>query len=284
MPATVHEWTLSGADNQPIHGNTHLPDEASRPRGVLILCHGFKGYKDYGFFPRLAQHAADAGLIAHRFNFSHSGMTNRLDIFERPDLFEHDTFSRQVHDLRTVDRAVRSGDLPGSRDVPIVWFGHSRGGITVLITAGSGETTTTAPAGVIAASAPHLACHLDDAQQRLIKKLGRLPSPSSRTGQELHVGRAWLDEIEADPARFDPVLAAARLPCPALFVHGDADLTVPVEASRILSDAAGPRGQLEIISGASHTFDAPNPLPADTPLPAATRRMIELVCGFARQF
>ena len=54
------QWTLPGADGQPILGNTHVPDDSrgAPPAGVLIVAHGFKGYKDYGFFPRLAQSAA----------------------------------------------------------------------------------------------------------------------------------------------------------------------------------------------------------------------------------
>ena len=103
---TIPDWTLTGSDDQPIIGTTHRPEGA--PRGTLIACHGFKGYKDYGFFPRLCRRAAEAGLIAHRFNFSHSGMTNRTETFEKPELFEKDTYSKQVADLQTVHAAVRT--------------------------------------------------------------------------------------------------------------------------------------------------------------------------------
>jgi uncharacterized protein len=87
----VLDWTIPGAENQPIYGTTHLPDGShGSPRSVVIIAHGFKGYKDYGMFPRIAHQCAEAGLVAHRFNFSHSGMTNHIDTFERPDLFERD--------------------------------------------------------------------------------------------------------------------------------------------------------------------------------------------------
>ena len=54
----------------------------------MLIAHGFKGYKDYGMFPRLARVAAETGFVAHRFNFSHSGMTDRIATFEHPDLFD----------------------------------------------------------------------------------------------------------------------------------------------------------------------------------------------------
>ena len=77
---------MEGYDGGSIIGSAHLPE--GRPRGVAVVAHGFKGYKDYGMFPRIAAALADRGLIAHRFNFSHSGMTNAIATFERPDLFE----------------------------------------------------------------------------------------------------------------------------------------------------------------------------------------------------
>src|SRR5690606_22895078 len=106
-------WTISGAQGEPILGATHHPAAGTPARGVLLIAHGFKGYKDYGLLPQLAQAAADAGLIAHRFNFSHSGMTDRSERFDRPELFEHDTWGKQVHDLHAVAVGARNGAIAG---------------------------------------------------------------------------------------------------------------------------------------------------------------------------
>ena len=89
MTASAQQWTIRGAARQPIIGDAHLPQ--GEPRGAVLIAHGFKGYKDYGMFPRIAAELSGRGLIAHRFNFSHSGMTARTETFERPDLFERDT-------------------------------------------------------------------------------------------------------------------------------------------------------------------------------------------------
>ena len=276
---TTHQWQISGSDGQPIFGNAHVPESGAR--GVLVICHGFKGYKDYGFFPRLARRAAQRGLIAHRFNFSHSGMTNATDTFERPDLFAKDTWGRQIFDLHQVSRAVREGALPGRNgsDLNISWFGHSRGGVTVLLAAS--RQSPYSINRIIAASAPHSACHLDEAQRALLRRQGDLESPSSRTGQRLLIGPDWLDELEADPDAFDPLRAIKAITCPILLIHGDADETVPVDAARLLHGATGGRARLEIVRNGTHTFNAPNPLPSDQPGPDQTRSMIESVVTFA---
>ena len=288
MPTTA--WTLPGADGQTIIGNTHLPENHPRNHhpdrpaaGVLIIAHGFKGYKDYGFFPHLASTAAARGLIAIRFNFSHSGMTNRLDTFARPDLFELDTWSKQVDDLLAVHAAVARGELV-DKHLPIAWFGHSRGGLTTILAAARlfDASSQDTPAAVIPVSAPHRATTgFDEQVQQLIRSQGYVESPSARTGQALRVGAGWLAEIDRDPQAYDPVAAIARIACPILLIHGETDPTVPVEASRALATAAGDNAQLATIPDAGHTFNCPNPLPPDAEPPPETNAMVRQVCDFA---
>ena len=280
---SIHPWVIPGADGLPIIGDTHLP--AAAAKGVVLLAHGFKGYKDYGFFPYLGEQAAAAGLIAHRFNFSHSGMTQHIETFERADLFEKDTWSKQIHDLRKVAAAAEASHLPGERpaaNTPTTWFGHSRGGMAALLAAAlAGTEQTAAPDRLGIAAAPHANAALDDDQRRLLHSRGRLESPSSRTGQMLYVGRGWYDEIEAAPRAYDPVEAISLVNCPVLLIYGNADETVPADAGRILHQAAPARTRLEIIEAAGHTFNAPNPLPLDGPIPPQTEQLAALMIDFA---
>ncbi len=284
----VEDWELRGAEGETIFGTAHLPDEV--PRGVLLICHGFKGYKDYGFLPMLADRASKAGFVAHRFNFSHGGMTRNVETFERPDLFERDTWNKQVFDLLAVSAAAQRGELAGhaanvpGAGLPGVWFGHSRGGVTCLLAAGrliAAGDEAQLPGGIVSAGSPHVCCSLsDDDRQKLLTE-GRLRSPSGRTGQDLWVGRAWLAEQLADPAAHDPYRAAGMYGGPRLVVHGTADATVPEAAAVAYADAVGGRGELSLIEGASHVFDASNPLALDAEPPAATSRLIEATLAFA---
>ncbi|MCA9296830.1 MAG: hypothetical protein KC983_09935, partial [Phycisphaerales bacterium] len=189
----ISVWTIRGSDGEPIVGNAHIP--RGRPKGVIVIAHGFKGYKEYGMFPALARSATAAGFISHRFNFSHSGMTNDIATFARPDLFERDTWSRQVFDLRAVLRAMQTGVVAGG-DLPIVIVGHSRGGVTALLTVGRMDWSVDLhrPAGVMTLAAPSSCTSLDKATEDQLLAEGRLASPSSRTGQVLHIGAAWLQE------------------------------------------------------------------------------------------
>ncbi|MEO0474436.1 MAG: alpha/beta fold hydrolase [Planctomycetota bacterium] len=262
------EWTIPGSDGQPIYGNTHQPNQT--PIGILICCHGFKGYKDYGFLPLICHQAAKQGLVSLRLNFSHSGMTNRIETFERPDLFEQDRWGRQIEDLQAV---YTQSDLPP--DLPRAVFGHSRGGVTSTLFAR--HQSPNPMACLITAAAPDYACKLDDLVKDQLRAEGRLLSPSGRTGQDLYVGLDWLEEVERDPALYDPVLAAAQIKCPMLILHGDQDETVPLDCAHNLHKAATPNSELFVIPGANHVFNCPNPLDAQTPVEELTPQTRELI-------
>jgi alpha-beta hydrolase superfamily lysophospholipase len=273
-------WTIRGSDDEPIIGNAHVP--LGQPAGVIVIAHGFKGYKDYGMFPALARHAAAAGFISHRFNFSHSGMTNDIDTFARPELFERDTWSHQVFDLRAVLRGIQTGELLG-RDLPVVVVGHSRGGVTALLAVGRPDWPMDLhrPAGVMTLAAPSSANSLDAATQAHLLAEGRIVSPSSRTGQMLHVGSSWLLEQRADPAGHDVAACAQRLGCPLSCVHGDADDAVPVSALNDLARAV-PLAAMHRIEGANHVFNTPNPMPIHAEPSEALCAVMEVMIAFAR--
>ncbi len=274
------EWTIDGAAGEPIIGNTHLP--RGDPAGVILIAHGFKGYKDYGMFPRIAETMAARGLVAHRFNFSHSGMTNETSTFERPDLFEQDTWNKQVHDLRAVMAAVTAGDLDG-QGLPIVLFGHSRGGVTVLLTAGraAGDGNLTQPAGIVSASAPASCNSLTEEQSRELLERGYLVSPSARTGQDLRLGRALLAEQRADPDAHDLLKLVSRITCQVLLLHGQTDPTVPAACARALADALRGTPGVEIIPSANHVYNTPNPMPADAQPSPQLRQFLTALGDFA---
>jgi alpha-beta hydrolase superfamily lysophospholipase len=291
----THSWSIPGADSQPIIGDTHMPVEPGR--GVIVICHGFKGYKDYGMFPRIAlECACRAGLIAHRFNFSHSGMTNNLGAFERPDLFECDTWSKQVFDLNAVLAAIARGDLPG-KGLPVFILGHSRGGVTAILAAGrltylgtlsdshanagfGGLEANAATAGVITLAAPAKCNPFTAAEQQLLLAQGWIDSPSSRTGQRLRVGRGFLQEQLDDPPAHDVLAHAEEMSCPMLVIHGECDATVPLHSAEQIVRAAGARATMRVIAGADHVFNTPNPMGNEQPSSSQLSIAIDEIVGF----
>jgi pimeloyl-ACP methyl ester carboxylesterase len=251
-------WKIPGANGEIILGNSHLPENT--PRAAAIVVHGFLGYKDYGFFPTIADTLARSGIAAHRFNLSHSGMTESIDTFERPDLFGKNTWNKQVEDIERLIHALDRQELVGP-GMPIVLIGHSRGGVASLLCAGRRAVAAMKPIdAIVSIAAPSSTSRLDAEQMQLLDSLGYREVVSNRTGQTLRVDRAFWDEQDADPDAHDLLGLASRIPSPALIINGDVDEIVPEQAALKIADAM-PKAESLIIEGANHVLNTPNPFP-----------------------
>ncbi len=244
------DWVIEGSGGEAVHGTTH--EAVGACRGRLVIAHGFKGYKDYGMFPWLSEMLARSGIKVHRFNFSHSGMLGDDGPFARPDLFERDTWNRQVEDLKAVCDHIGG-------EVPLTLLGHSRGAVACLLAAGRGAVV---PDRVITLSSPSNCNSLDEETQQTLLRNGFIESPSSRTGQMLRVGAPFLQEQIDDPAAHNLLPLVATIPCPITVIHGEDDPTVFVSAADRIAGAAQ-RATVTRIPQGDHVFNTPNPFPLD---------------------
>ncbi|MGH7538277.1 MAG: alpha/beta hydrolase family protein, partial [Gemmatimonadales bacterium] len=69
--ATTTRFRLTGADGGPLRGDVRA---AGGDRPAVVICHGFKGFKDWGYFPKAAERLARSGFAAVSFNFSGAGV------------------------------------------------------------------------------------------------------------------------------------------------------------------------------------------------------------------
>lgn len=275
-------FQLAGAAGEVIRGNLHVPVENPGGRLPLVLVlHGFKGYKDYGFFPYLTQQLANTGLIAARLNFSHCGIDEDPATFGRPDLFEKDTWSKQLEDVQAMLKVAAAGQLPHADRIDtdqIGLVGHSRGGTTALLAAGHAPQI----AAVVAMAAPAMTDYLSEAEREQFRAQGYLPSPSARTGQQLRIGRQWLDDLQAHPDRLDLAAAVARIQCPLLILHGAEDATVPVASAKAIAAAYDGTAEELTVDGANHTFNCANPM--TRPSPALDQAIAAITAFLGRSF
>ncbi len=237
----MQQFEVSGSGGRPVRAVSHGDESAP----AVLVAHGFKGFKDWGMFPWLADRIADAGLRAIRFDFSHNGVEE--SDFDRLDLFMLDTPARHQEDLRALADAV-SG--------PLGLVGHSRGGGDAILFAAD-EPRVECVATLASVATTHV--DVPDREQVLREK-GYYPFPNARTKQLMPVGRAAFDEGDA----LSIEEAAKRLACPLLLVHGSADESVPMTAMHDLATWQPAAETLEI-AGAGHTFGAVHPFAGPTP-------------------
>src|SRR5688572_31771221 len=105
---TLTKHSLPGALGQLLIDVRAGGRTSARP-AVLIL-HGFKGFKDWGMFPHLAQRVALAGFTAVSPNLSGSGVDDAGE-FSLTEQFGHNTFSAELQDTALVIDALMRGEL-----------------------------------------------------------------------------------------------------------------------------------------------------------------------------
>ena len=84
---------LTSTDKKPILLDIYYTGK-KKEKPVVIFCHGYKGFKDWGAWHLVAEAFAETGFCFVKFNFSHNGGTveNPIDF---PDLeaFANNNFS-----------------------------------------------------------------------------------------------------------------------------------------------------------------------------------------------
>jgi dienelactone hydrolase len=224
----------------------------------VVLCHGFKGFKDWGFFPNLADRLSRAGFTAVSVNFSSSGVGPDGETFSELDRFSHGTISNDLADLDRVITTLAAGTLiEGLGPVlSIGLFGHSRGGGTAVLYAG---VNSSVPA-LVTWAATARANRWDDETQSLWRATGKVDVVNTRTGQVLPLHTDLLEDVERRGSELDAVSAARRVAANWLIVHGADDESVSKDEAAQLYDAASKeRSKLMMIPAAGHTFGASHP-------------------------
>jgi len=254
---SVHQ--LQSAEGLPIRVTIREPEDGSA-RANLVVCHGFKGFAAWGFFPFLGERLAAAGFRSAVFDFSHNGIGEIPDEFTRLDLFARNDYRKECDELRQVLDWMRQS-LPAARP-EFGLLGHSRGALAVIVTAAERNDV----GAVVTWNGVSRALRYTDRQLAQWEQDGQLEFTNARTGQRMAIDYEFVVDALEQRERFDLPAQAARMRAAHLIVHGSADIAVdPSEARELRGDRQVPRCELLEIEGGTHTFGAVHPFAGTTP-------------------
>lgn len=256
-------FELTNASGEPLRGDLYAPG-GERRRPVVVVCHGFKGFKNWGFFPELSSRLAAGGFLTAAFDFSGSGIGADLQNFTELERFARDTTSKQVADLGCVLDALHAQRLGAGRaDLQrVAVLGHSRGAAAALIRAHEDARVR----AVIAWSGVSTLWRYSEAEIAAWKERGFMEFLNARTKQMMRIEYDMVEDLIVNRERFDLLRAARALSAPLLIVHGEDDESVPLrEAHAIHEAAARASATLHVVPGAGHTFGAVHPWKGSTP-------------------
>lgn len=250
---------IPGPHQRPILLDVYAPESHSRAP-VVIFAHGFKGFKDWGPFPLVAQEFASAGFIFVKLNFSHNGTTPENPLhFEDLEAFGHNNYTKEMDDLGAVIDWI--GDPNPEKNFSprldrLYLLGHSRGGGIAILKAAEDPRVQKLATW---ASVHHLGRLFED--PKLIenwKKEGVVYIDNARTKQQMPIYWQMYEDYEKNFPRFDIATQAKTLQLPYFIVHGKRDETVPYVFALDLKEWA-PRAKLLTLETGNHTFGASHP-------------------------
>lgn len=261
---TPFVFTPLSTSSDQITGDIRCTETPEKHSGIVLIVHGFKGFKDWGFFPYVAEYLAQKGFITVTFNFSLNGYRPGSDVIEFPEKFEQNTISREIEEVSSIIKALRSGNLhpflvPFSNN-PLHLLGHSRGGgVTILTSSLTTEIKSSAVWNSVATFD-----RFTQRQKDKWREEGGFPVENARTGQKLRIGLPYLNDITNNSHALSVTNSIEKINIPLLIVHSEQDVTVPVREAHKLRESSSANTRLHIIPRTGHTFGIVHPFEGST--------------------
>jgi len=251
-------------NNKPITYDVRFVADGT-PKPVILFAHGFKGFKDWGYFNLLADSFAKSGFVFVKFNHSHNGTTPEQPTdFADLEAFGHNNFSIEMDDTGAVIDQVFSHEfVVPDQEINRERFylmGHSRGGALVLMKAYEDVRVK----GVISlAAVTNWEERWPEPFLQQWKKQGVHYIQNSRTKQEMPLYYQIVEDYYANKERFNLPEIIKKLRVPILAFHGTQDQTVPLHMLHDLKEWNG-QANIEIVEGGDHTFGGKHPYEDNT--------------------
>lgn len=253
-------------------------DLNSKKLPLVVFCHGFKGFKDWGAFPYYMEKIAEAGNFAVSFNFSYDGMgdnENDMIDFARLNLFAENTFSRELDDTRCIIDFLEKNKENYNYDFDnLILIGHSRGGGTAILKTAEDKRIKK----LIVLSSVCNFNRYSDALKKKWKEVGYFEVMNTRTNQMMRLNYTLIEDIEKNSERLDIQKGISVIDVPTLIIHGTQDITVDYSnAEDLYSRSNKDKTKLILIENTGHTFGAVHPYEGTT---KAFEEVITLTLNF----
>jgi len=277
---SIKNLVLQGKHNKPMLIDVFYR-QTKQPKPVVIFCHGYKGFKDWGAWNLMAESFANAGFFFVKFNFSHNGGTVEQPI-DFPDLeaFGNNNYTKELDDLECViDWISNSDDFSNEISLTkISLIGHSRAGGIVTIKAA--EDTRVSKVITLAGVCDYKKRTATTGGLEQWKKEGVKYVLNGRTQQQMPHYYQFYEDFESNETRLTIKRAVENLSIPMLIIHGDNDTSVFIKEAENLHQW-NPKSRLEIIENANHVFNTSHPWMAKM-MPIELEKVVEKSTRFLK--
>ncbi len=257
--------------NLVLHRNEQKPivwdayfNKTDKPKHLVIFCHGYKGFKDWGSWNLVAETFMKANFFFAKFNFSHNGGTVEKPI-DFPDLeaFAENNYSKELYDLGNLVDFLLSEDNPYNKEInkkKVTLIGHSRGGGIATIFASENSNIKNLITWASVSDFSKRTATISDLEHW--KKDGVKYVLNGRTKQHMPHNYQFYEDFKANETRLNIELATKKIAIPHLIIHGDMDPSVSFNEAKSLH-TWNPKSVLLPIENTNHVFDSKHPWEKD---------------------
>ena len=268
-----YSTVIDGSSKKPILMDVTLTDQDITK--VVIFSHGFKGFKDWGPFNKIAEHFAKNGFAFVKFNFSYNGTSidNPCDFVDL-DAFGNNNFCRELDDLELVIDWV-SNEFSQTE---IALFGHSRGGSISILKSGEDNRIS----NVISWASPSdfLVKLPSYEKAEKWKQTNAAYIYNGRTKQNMPMYYQFYENCVNNVQRLNIENALRIMNIPHLHVHGDADPTVLIDEAYNMKHW-NPKTNLYVIKNADHVFASFHPYKLED-FPQDLKEAVDITIDFLK--
>ncbi len=253
--------------------------EGSTAQPIVLFCHGYKGFKDWGPWPLMCQAIAKEGYFVVAINFSHNGGTIQEPI-DFPDLeaFGNDNFSKHQDDLQSVIDEVTASNfkfktIVNSKQLTLI--GHSRGGgAAILKTANEAKVTQLI---TLASINTYDTSFLKGEALEQWKKEGVWYITNGRTQQKMPHYIQFYEDYEQHKEALNIQKAAQDINVAHLLVHGTEDTSVSIKSAETIKKC-NPKA-ITYYPKTDHVFNGKHPWESNT-MPKALEDLTTQIIRF----
>ena len=271
-------FVVNDGEPHPIVGDFSFSYNNKKPP-LVIFCHGYKGFKDWGAWNLVAREFVNKGFCFVKFNFSLNGGTvdNPIDF---PDLnaFSKNTHSQEVRDVSRLLNFLfneHANDFNHS-DISIV--GHSRGGGVALLS--SVKHSIIKKVCTWASVADYGERFPNNEEINAWKKNGVRYVLNSRTNQNMPHEFSFYQDFLDNKNELNIESAVKKINFPQMIIHGTLDQAVHLDnAKRLMS---WNRSAILYTLRTNHTFGIKHPWLSSS-LSLEMKEVVDQTISFLKQ-
>lgn len=229
------------------------------PAPLVIVFHGFKGFRNWAFIPFISEAIAMHEFICVNPDFSENGFDDSNNFKFKQNIFADQTISSFVNDAKTLIETLNTNpEQYGIKDTwngEIILTGHSLGGAVAIMSAKYFSNITKL---ILLASIAKIHRN-SDRQLKVWKSKGYTEVLIKNLNKKVKLNYSYIEDKFKNFDKDQILNDLNDFPNETLILHPTEDLIVKMEeASDLLDNTHG--GELIYVPNASHTFSVNHPM------------------------